>query len=392
MWYSTERHPLGDVLPGPRIRFRGRSLHAFQVCGCAALLVGCVLNAALAARLNLPPGLTASISLAGLLTIPFVALVVKIFTGEERLAFYHHLVAATGGCALLLRLLGQPVLPFLDSFMLAAGAVRAVGYFGCLLAGCCHGRPCRWGVAYGAEHVTAGVPAQFLGVRLFPSQIVEALWTSGAVVAGCVLILRPHATGSVLAFFVMTYCPARFCFEFARWHPGQEYRRGLSEAQWISLALVSAVVAGEFFGALPFRSWHVALLVGLAATSTAVASANWPGRKGRPRLYHPAHLKELAEAIKLSDLAAGNSSAGHEPAATNIYVCCTSLGIQISADTFTENACATYHYALSRRGGVLTKEEARGLAELILRSARLSGAGELIDGGRGVFHLLFRTL
>lgn len=362
---------------------------AFRVCGCAALSVGVALNVGLAARLNLSVGTSLLVALAGLLTIPVVAMATKIIKGEERLFFYHHFVAVLCVASALLWLTGRPLLPHLDVLMLACGGVRAFGYFACLLAGCCHGQPCRLGVAYGAAHVAAGLPPQFLGVRLFPSQVFESAWAFGALIAGCALILDRPAPGTALAFFITAYCPARFFFEFARWYAPRDLSLGLSNAQWISLALVASVVGLEACGALPARRWHAAILIVVAAAAAVAAVI---GRARRPaggrRLYHPDHVSEIVSAVGLSDLAAAAVAGRQRPAAANVALSRTSLGIQISSGRIARGGGETYHYALSRRGENLTDEEARGLAALILEATPHRGARELIKGGDGVFHLL----
>ena len=48
----------------------------------------------------------------------------------------------------LLSLLDAPVLSYLDVTVLSLGLFLAWGRLGCLMAGCCHGRPQNWGVRY----------------------------------------------------------------------------------------------------------------------------------------------------------------------------------------------------------------------------------------------------
>ena len=249
------------------------------------------LNVGLGARLNLPLWTCVITALLGALTIPSVSMATKIIVGEEQLVFYHHFITSLGVTSAFLWLSGQPLLPSLDVFILAAGALRGVGYFGCLLVGCCHGRPCRWGVVYRDAYAET-IPRELLGVPLFPIQFVEALWTLGVVCVGCILIVNPHAPGAGVGWFIAAYCPARFCFEFARWPPNYRFGSGLSQYQWISVALVLSVVCLELGGVLPFRLWH-SLVLALLVLATAAVFIERRLRSFDKALNHPDHLREL---------------------------------------------------------------------------------------------------
>src|SRR6185503_4275680 len=257
------------VVAGPMIQFGRRRLSAFQVCSCIGLAIGVTINITLGARLSLPVTLSIGVALLGLLAIPVIAILVKIVTGEEQLCFYHHVIGVLAATSVLLWIVNQPLLPFLDILILAAGAARAAGYFGCLKAGCCHGRPSRWGVIYNDQYAHI-LQNSLLGVRLFPVQVFEALWTAGVVAIGCNLIVNRYEPGIGLAWFIVAYCPARFFFECLRWPPNYYFKSGLSQHQWISVALVLLVVALEVNGVLPFRSWHAVIVALLLVTTAAL--------------------------------------------------------------------------------------------------------------------------
>jgi len=236
------------------------------------------------------------VAVLGLVAIPIIAMVEKIVTGAEQLCFYHHLIGVLAATAILLWIVGQPLLPFLDLLILAAGAIRAVGYLGCLRAGCCHGRPSRWGVVYDDRY--GGVlPALLINVRLFPVQIVEAFWTASIVMIGCALVVRQYEPGLGLAWFIVTYCSARFFFGYLRWPPNYHFKSGLAQHQWISVALVLLVVALEVSGVLPFRLWHAAILA-LLLVATAALVIERRTRSVTRELGHPEHLRELTAAMK----------------------------------------------------------------------------------------------
>ena len=366
------------VLSGPDIRLGRRSLSAFQTCSCIGLAIGVVINMTLGAHLNLPIRVSLGVAVLGLLAIPIIAMATKIVTGEEQLCFYHHLIGVLAGNSILLWTLGQPILPFLDVLVLAAGAARAVGYFGCLKAGCCHGRPWSWGIVYGDQY-THVLPRSLMGVQLVPVQIFEALWTAGVVAIGCAFIVNRYEPGAGLSWFIMTYCPARFFFECLRWPPNYQFKSGLSQHQWISLILILAIASFEFSGVLPFRSWHQVVLVLLLAV-TAVLIIERRTRGVAKELNHPEHVRELTNAMQ---------SLSSQFDTFRIPVHCTSLGVQISAGKIHDVSGDIYHYALSRRSG-LTRTTVDSLAKSIAHTSGFGGRVEVLAGNDNVFHLLIR--
>lgn len=366
----------GYVISGPTIRFGRRRLSAFQLCAVIGLTTCVTINITLGARLNLPLKFSIAVSLLGLLAIPVITMVVKIVTGVEQLCFFHHIIGILAATAILLWVLDQPLLPFLDPLILAAGAVRAIGYFGCFRAGCCHGRPSRRGVIYD-DRYTHILPSSLIGVRLFPVQIVEAFWTTGIVAIGCALIVRQYEPGIGLAWFIATYCPARFFFECLRWPPNYHFRSGLSQHQWFSVALVLFLVALEVNGVLPFRVWHAVILIALLfATATLVIERRT--RSVIRKLGHPEHIREVTAAMRSLAKLSG----------FGVPVDCTSLGLQVSAGKITNDAGAIYHYTFSRRDG-LTK----ATVDLLARTIGQTHAGrvEVLAGNKNVFHLLVHS-
>lgn len=364
------------VMAGPVLRVGRRGLSAFQLCSCLGLAIGVTINITLGARLHLPIKLSAGVALLGLLMIPIIAMVVKIVTGVEQLCFYHHVIGVLAAATILLWSLGQPLLPFLDLLILSAGAARAVGYFGCLRAGCCHGRPARWGVIYD-DHYIHILPSSLLGVRLFPVQIVEALYTIGIVAIGCTLIVRQYEPGIGLAWFIVTYCPARFIFECLRWPPNYYFKSGLSQHQWISVALVLLVVALEINGVLPFRFWHAVVLLPLLAATAALVIERQT-RSMTKELGHPEHIRELTAAMRSLSQLSG----------FGVPIDCTSLGLQVSAGKIPTDTGDIRHYTLSRRAG-LTAAAVELLASAIRQT--LSDRVEVLAGNNNVFHLLVHS-
>ena len=62
---------------------------------------------------------------------------------------YHFQLIVLVSSTLLLTLLQTPVFPYLDILVMGLLVSQAFGRLGCLTAGCCHGKPHRWGICYG---------------------------------------------------------------------------------------------------------------------------------------------------------------------------------------------------------------------------------------------------
>lgn len=356
----------------PRFHLLGREWISFQVCGvaglCASLAVA--MGAARAIGLSLPVVL--AILAAGVATFLVLAMATKIVTGEEALIYYHHEIAVITAATLLLKATGQPVLPYLDITALGIGAFLAFGRAGCLMAGCCHGRPSGWGVRYGQSHVREGLPHYYSGVRLFPVQALESLFVIGTVAAGA-WILRSSPPGAVFSSYVVVYGAARFGLELLRGDAPRPYWRGFSEAQWTSVLLISGAVLAEWRGRLPFSWFHTSLLatvIGLVLVLAAV-------RRPESELTSPRHLGELEAVLR---------SLAREP--EGLEVRRTSLGILISGGLVDSARL----YSFSRAGRPLSESEALVLACLIGNLVLVDYSESTLHRGvHNVFHLMLEA-
>ncbi len=378
-WRDSISHTL-DAVVRPDMRVAGTERSSFQVCGIIGLAAAVLLSMTLAVVQRLSPWIIAVIILSAVASFLALAMVTKIIVGEERLIYYHHEVAVVAVAAAILWLLDRPLLAYLDVTLLGVGAFLACGRVGCLMVGCCHGRPHRWGVRYRSEHAAAGFSRYLVGVRLFPIQAVESLWVAAIVTVGAVLAVRGEP-GAAFAWYVVSYDLGRFCSEFLRGDADRPYLWGFSEAQWFSVVLMCFVVASEAAGLLPFQPWHgwataavilVMVMVGFGRSREPTASH---------RLRRARHVHELAQLLDQVE-AAG-------PAA-EIAVGRTSLGIALSSGEAAASGERVRHYSLSESSAPLSAAAACSVAELILQLRHPARPNVLTAGGRGVFHLLVR--
>ncbi|MEO8687834.1 MAG: prolipoprotein diacylglyceryl transferase family protein [Solirubrobacteraceae bacterium] len=184
------------------------------------------------------------------------------------------------------------MLASLDIVLMGQSTVLAIGWLGCLMAGCCHGKPARWGVRYRDAHVQRGFARELAYVRLFPLQLVEFAAVLALVAAGSALILGDAAAGSAAGVYVVGYGVVRFGLEYHRGDHTRPFLRGVSNVQWTILAIVGAWVSLELAGVLPLAWWHVAAFAALAA---AAAFA-----RPRRELQAP-HLHEVAVLVRELD-------------------------------------------------------------------------------------------
>jgi hypothetical protein len=350
----------------------------FRVSGYTGLALAILLTQGLVLATGLSSWVMVAITLAACATFFALAMLTKIIVGHEELIYYHHEVAVLVVTTLLLSIMGQPVLSYLDITILGVGAFLVCGRVGCLMAGCCHGRPHRWGVRYGQEHVAIGFNPHLAGVRLFPTQLVESAWVAGVVLVGSALILTRQPVGSALAWYVVAYDLERFSLEFLRGDSGRPYLGGFSEAQWWSLGLLLAVVGAEWAGRLPWHWWHTGVTAGLVVTMLLVALRR--RSDDRYRLLAPQHIAEVAAAL--------SRFARPDIDGDPITVVTTSQGLQLSAGQIIPAETAATHYTFSRQGTDLSDADARALAALISNLRHHGLPCKLVRGGHSTFHLI----
>lgn len=376
---DTRINSLLDSLARPNIRVVHWRPSAFVVCGCTGLLLATASGVLLVRYQDLSVGILGAIVLTAVATFLALAMITKIVIGDEQLIYYHHEVAILLAVTLLLALLGEPVLPYLDVTILGVGTFLFCGRVGCFMVGCCHGRPHRWGVRYRPEHAEAGFTPYYVGIRLFPIQLVESTWVLLTVVVGTGLLLDGAPAGAALAWYVIVYDVGRFCFEFVRGDPARPYRAGFSEGQWTSLLLMLVVVGAELAGAIPTHAWH--LVVTACVILVMITVAVHRHHDSRHRLLNPNHVDELVDAIE-------RIRRPRRDGAAHIDVVTTSAGLRMSVGQTETTAGTVRHYTLSTSARPLSDPEARSVADLIALLRHRPGRTDLLPGSAGIFHLV----
>ena len=154
--------------------------------------------------------------------------------------FYGGLIAAVAVAFWFMRRHRLPVWATCDAFAPGIALGQAIGRLGCLMAGCCYGRPTElpWGITFTDTLAAANVGTP-LEVSLHPTQLYE----SGAalIILGALLLMErrgPGFPGRTFWAYLLLYPTARFIIEFYRGDPRGSVFDLLSTSQFVSLLLI----------------------------------------------------------------------------------------------------------------------------------------------------------
>ena len=154
--------------------------------------------------------------------------------------FYGGLIAAIVVCIWQLRKHRLPLWASGDLFAPGIALGYMVGRLGCLMAGCCYGKPtdAAWAITFTdpVANLNVGTP---LNVALHPTQLYES--AAGLVILLVLLWLerRPgHFPGRTFWSFALLYGVLRFIIEFYRGDDRGFVFNMLSTSQFISVILV----------------------------------------------------------------------------------------------------------------------------------------------------------
>jgi phosphatidylglycerol:prolipoprotein diacylglycerol transferase len=158
--------------------------------------------------------------------------------------FYGGLIAAVGVALWLVRRYELPMWTTADLFAPGIALGHVIGRFGCLLAGCCYGRPTSmpWAVTF-TDPVAAANVGTPLGIPLHPTQLYDA----GAELLILVVLLaterkgRPFP-GRTFWLYILLYGIPRFIIEFFR-GDDRGMILGVSTSQFVSLVAIPLAVA-----------------------------------------------------------------------------------------------------------------------------------------------------
>jgi phosphatidylglycerol---prolipoprotein diacylglyceryl transferase len=152
------------------------------------------------------------------------------------LVFYGGLIGAALATIIYLRVKALPLWKMADALApsIALGAV--FGRLGCLMNGCCYGRPCRlpWAIHFPTDHDTQGI-----GVH--PVQIYDSLSNLALYVGLVWLYRRKTFNGQVFATHLICYALLRsFVERFRNDYAPADYVLGLlTPAQFISAGILA---------------------------------------------------------------------------------------------------------------------------------------------------------
>ncbi len=325
---------------------------------------------------------------AELLLLALVASVLNIvlttlITGRDSLVYLRYFLSIMAGGALLLRMLNQPVLPYLENLMLGIGAMQGIGRIGCLKVGCCYGKPARFGIRYTSLHARAGFPRSLVGVTLFPVQLLESFWVLSSAGIGIWLASGSNPYGYGISSYIILFSSGRFCFELLRGDRARPYLAGFSEAQWIPLAMVCGIVIMEMTAILPFYAWHMIpagmlILLWLALLILHPSSS-------RIKLKDPATIHELAKTLSLFEKGRNQHLSG--PHAVHLRAVHKTL--QLSDGVFLNNhQRKIHHYTLSYSDRPMAIGDAVVLANMIQSWHPQEEKSKLIKNDNHSYHLL----
>lgn len=367
------------MIPHLHINLLKRRISSFHFFGVLGYIGGALLGTLIAKPLGLRPEIILLLATTAAGTFFLLAFAAKWLTGQESIVYYHHEIAILSVCSVLLYILGHPVLPYLDVTLLGIGTFLAFGRIGCFSVGCCHGRPHKHGVKYGAAHVQAGFAWYYKDVPLLPVQLIESGYVFLIVIAGTILLFIHVPPGTVLIVYTVVYGFFRFVLEFFRGDPDRPAFHGITEAQFTTLSLTGMTFVMGKINWLPEYNWHVLLFLAMIASTglTILYYHKYPDHK----LLSPQRLRELADGLNALEEVNNNTTTANT---INVYT--TKNGLSLSCGN-TKNGVK--HYTLSTKNKkILKPSTAKKIAEQI-KLLNHFNQFELVAKHNNIFHIIF---
>lgn len=162
--------------------------------------------------------------------------------------FYGALIGALIAALLVERVHGIDVALYLSHLIFMVPLMHAFGRMGCFMAGCCYGIPYS-GFLKVRFPVGSLAPS---GVDLFPVQLVEAVCLLVLAAALFLLDFAFRKKGAVYLYLI-SYGVLRFVLEYYRYDSARGHFGDFSTSQWLSIAIVIAVVMLLFMQKSTFK-------------------------------------------------------------------------------------------------------------------------------------------
>jgi phosphatidylglycerol:prolipoprotein diacylglycerol transferase len=157
------------------------------------------------------------------------------------LVFYGGLIGASLACILYVRRKRLALWKVADVLAPSIALGYVFGRIGCLLNGCCYGRPCHlpWAITFppGAYGAPPGIP-------LHPTEVYESLLNLGLYAALAWLFRRRKFDGQIFGAYLVCYALLRSFVELFRGDYPEHYLGGwATPAHLVSFAILAAGLA-----------------------------------------------------------------------------------------------------------------------------------------------------
>ena len=168
----------------------------------------------------------------------------KIYHGG--LVYYGGFIGATVAAIIYVRWKKMAFWKIADVLAPSIALGSMFGRIGCLLNGCCYGRPTDlpWAITFTNSKANdlSGTP---LGIPLHPTEIYDALLNLVLYIFLAWLFRRKKFDGQVFATYLLCYAVTRSVVECFRgdYNPEFHLHLGLTPAQWISVPIFVAGLA-----------------------------------------------------------------------------------------------------------------------------------------------------
>lgn len=152
---------------------------------------------------------------------------------EGGLVYYGGFICATAFALFYLKRKRLNIFRVLDLFAPAIALGHFFGRLGCLMAGCCYGKPTHshWGIVFTDPNSLALIR----NTPLHPTQIYEAALNLILFLILHLYNKRKHKAGLAIAIYMISYAVYRFIIEFFRADFRGTVIGGLSTSQFISV-------------------------------------------------------------------------------------------------------------------------------------------------------------